>query len=485
MVSTGLEHAAVNGLVTGSFIALGAIGLSLVYNIAGVPNFAHGELLMLGAYAALFVNLPQNVPLFGSFTAGPQELTPVGQAILFGLTIAGVLAIIYQLGGQAALAGSWWPVDISAGIAVAVHGLAAAGLGAAVVVGAPSILASIAFAAVVVAAISPLFDKYIFRQFRETGAQLATLLIAALGLAFALRFGIQAVFGGENQGPYTVPSTIGVAGSQIPLSPNVYFDYYFSGGGAVLEVTNTGPDPNTMIALWSYSWPVLGVVFGSTVVLSYLSYRWRGRGLTETDTVQTISPRLVGGAVGVVSFAALLIGFGVSSSGTVPTTTIYESRIRTSVQRAGLIVLAVVLMTGLHVLLQETKFGKAMRAASDNLDLAKVTGINTGRVMKGTWVIAGAYAAVGGVMIGVLFFQIVPSMGFFRLLPIFAAAILGGLASVYGAIIGSFAVGLAMEVGFFTLNEFISVGDPHRISLAFVLLFIVLLIRPEGITGGR
>ena len=65
--SAGLLNAILTGLVTGSIIALGAIGLSLVYDIAEVPNFAHGDLLTLGAYAALLVNKPQSVPLFDVF----------------------------------------------------------------------------------------------------------------------------------------------------------------------------------------------------------------------------------------------------------------------------------------------------------------------------------------------------------------------------------------------------------------------------------
>lgn len=162
----------------------------------------------------------------------------------------------------------------------------------------------------------------------------------------------------------------------------------------------------------------------------------------------------------------------------------YASRIRTSLIRLSVIGIAIALMLTLHLLLQETKLGTAMRASSDNLTLAMVTGINTRRVMMSTWIIAGLYAAIGGIMIGVLFHQIVPSMGFFRLLPIFAAVILGGLASVYGAIVGAFAVGLAMEVGFYGINLVGSVSGTHRVSLAFVLLLIVLLVRPEGIVGG-
>jgi neutral amino acid transport system permease protein len=148
--------------------------------------------------------------------------------------------------------------------------------------------------------------------------------------------------------------------------------------------------------------------------------------------------------------------------------------------RGSVVVIALVMMALLHVLLTQTKLGIAMRASSDNLDLAQVTGINTDRVMMATWIIAGGYAAVGGTMLGVLFSAITTNMGFFLLLPIFAGVILGGIGSVYGAMLGSFVVGLSMDLGIFLFD----VGTVYRIPFAFVVLFVVLLVKPEGIIGG-
>ena len=151
-----------------------------------------------------------------------------------------------------------------------------------------------------------------------------------------------------------------------------------------------------------------------------------------------------------------------------------------SLVRAGVVALAMMMMTSLHLLLQETKLGTAMRAASDNKDLARITGINTDRVMMSTWILAGAFAAVGGVMLGILFATVRINMGFFLLLPMFAGVILGGLGSVYGAILGSFLVGVAMDVGIYSFH----IGAVYRVPVAFVVLFVVLLVRPQGITGG-
>ncbi|MFC7079970.1 ABC transporter permease subunit [Halorussus caseinilyticus] len=109
------------GLVTGSIVALGAIGLALVYNIAEVPNFAHGELLMLGAYMALFVNKPDTVPVFEELVTASRTLDAVGMAVLFALATGSVLAAVYLLGGMRALKGSWWPGDPSPAVALGVH----------------------------------------------------------------------------------------------------------------------------------------------------------------------------------------------------------------------------------------------------------------------------------------------------------------------------------------------------------------------------
>jgi branched-subunit amino acid ABC-type transport system permease component len=484
MVSTGIENAVLNGLVTGSFIALGAIGLSLVYNIADVPNFAHGELLMIGAYMGFVVNSPGDVPLLGRLAGQGSSVTAGVMAVLFVLTAAAALGVVVVLGGTTALQGGWWPLDPPPAVAVAVHVLAAVGLGAFVAVAAPSIWAGIVFATLLLAFVGPLFDRYIFSKFREEGAALATILMATMGLAFVLRFTMQAYFGGTIRS-YDIQQTADIFGFTIDFSQAKFLDLFVTGDGLVIRLINTVPDPAVTQFLGAYSWPIVAGIVLVSAAVGYGLYRWRGAGVGENEAAQTIGPRIVGTVSAVVTFLALIAVLPSAATAPEAGSAAYASRIRTSIIRLAIVVLTLVLMTALHVLLRETKLGKAMRAASDNLDLAKVTGIDTGRVMMVTWIIAGGFAAIAGIIIGILFFKIVPSMGFFRLLPIFAAVILGGLASVYGAMVGAFAVGLAMEVGFFGINFVTPVSGVHRISLAFVLLLVVLLVKPEGIIGGR
>ena len=119
-----------------------------------------------------------------------------------------------------------------------------------------------------------------------------------------------------------------------------------------------------------------------------------------------------------------------------------------------------------------------MRATSENPALVRVTGIDPEAVARRTWVIGGALAAVAGVFVG-LTVQIRPLMGADLLLPLFAAAILGGIGSVYGALLGGLVVGLAEALAVPL------VGAEYRAAVAFVVLLDVLLIRPRGLFGER
>src|SRR5690606_30770254 len=100
---------------------------------------------------------------------------------------------------------------------------------------------------------------------------------------------------------------------------------------------------------------------------------------------------------------------------------------------------------GVHLFLRYTKIGKAMRAMADNMDLAMVTGIDTDRVIMWTWVIGTALSVAAGFLLG-LDTQVFPEMGWNLLLPIFAAVILGGIGSPYGAMAGGLIIGLTQEL---------------------------------------
>ncbi len=140
------------------------------------------------------------------------------------------------------------------------------------------------------------------------------------------------------------------------------------------------------------------------------------------------------------------------------------------------IMVAIICMFLVHYLLKKTTIGKAMRALSDNIDLAKASGIDVDRVIRYTWAIGMALAAVGGILYG-LITNINPNMGWFMLLPMFAAVILGGIGSPYGAMLGGIIIGLAQELSTAILPT------EYKLAVAFVIMIAVLFVRPRGILG--
>lgn len=140
----------------------------------------------------------------------------------------------------------------------------------------------------------------------------------------------------------------------------------------------------------------------------------------------------------------------------------------------GLSLAAIIL---LHFLLQNSKIGKAMRAVADNIDLARVSGINVERVVIWTWVIAGVLTAVGGASYG-LITAVRPNMGWFLILPIFASVILGGIGNPYGAITGAYVIGVAQELSVPIL------GSQYKLGVALAIMVMMLLVRPQGLFRG-
>ena len=136
---------------------------------------------------------------------------------------------------------------------------------------------------------------------------------------------------------------------------------------------------------------------------------------------------------------------------------------------------AVVVMLAVHVLLKYTKFGKAQRAVADSQELAKVTGINSERIIRLTWLIDGIVAGFAGFLLGVSSGTLTPTLGQGYLLVIFAAAILGGIGRPYGAMAGALVIGLAMEI------SALYIPASYKEVVAFGLLIITLLLRPNGI----
>jgi branched-chain amino acid transport system permease protein len=150
--------------------------------------------------------------------------------------------------------------------------------------------------------------------------------------------------------------------------------------------------------------------------------------------------------------------------------------IRITPDQIVLLLVTAALVLAVHLLITRTQIGRSMQAVSQNAALARVVGIDVAKVVRVTWLLGGSLACVAGVMIGILV-QIRPLMGFDMLLPMFAAAILGGIGSVPGAVLGGVIIGLA-ESGAVQL-----IGAEWRAAVSFIILMAVLLVRPIGIFG--
>ncbi|PSQ42710.1 branched-chain amino acid ABC transporter permease [Halobacteriales archaeon SW_5_68_122] len=144
-----------------------------------------------------------------------------------------------------------------------------------------------------------------------------------------------------------------------------------------------------------------------------------------------------------------------------------------------LLILGVALMLGVHLLLQTSKLGKAMRAMADNKDLAKVTGIPTDRVVQFTWILGGSLTGVAGYTWVLWRGTFGWFDGWLFLLLVFAAVILGGIGSIYGAMAGGLIIGLTHDL------STIFIPPALQKAAAFALMIVVLVVRPSGLFGGR
>jgi branched-subunit amino acid ABC-type transport system permease component len=159
--------------------------------------------------------------------------------------------------------------------------------------------------------------------------------------------------------------------------------------------------------------------------------------------------------------------------------------LRISPKHVLIFISALVLMGAVHYLLSYTRIGKAMRAMSDSPELARLTGIDTEKVIRATWIVGASLATSAGVFLA-LDTHIETLMGFKILLPVFAAAILGGIGRPYGAMAGGLIIGVVEE-----LSTYPWIGDEpllapgYKAGVSFAVMVIMLIWRPSGLFRGR
>ncbi|WWT75053.1 high-affinity branched-chain amino acid ABC transporter permease LivH [Lautropia mirabilis] len=145
--------------------------------------------------------------------------------------------------------------------------------------------------------------------------------------------------------------------------------------------------------------------------------------------------------------------------------------------RILIIVVTVVLMVGLSLYIRHSRMGRASRACSQDMQMARLLGIDTNRVISFTFVLGAVLAAVGGVLIAITIGKLNPFIGFIAGIKAFTAAVLGGIGSIPGAMLGGVLLGLAETFA----AAFISAQ--YKDIVAFGLLILILLFRPSGLLG--
>ncbi len=170
-----------------------------------------------------------------------------------------------------------------------------------------------------------------------------------------------------------------------------------------------------------------------------------------------------------------------------PETQVYETAItppwrlgelRIRPVHVAILTICLLLVSALHLFLTRSRTGKAMRAMADDPDLARVSGIATERVVVWTWLLGGGLAALAGMFLA-LDTRLHPLLGWNVLLPLFAAALVGGIGNVYGAIAGGLVLGVASELSTLVLPAV------YKPAVAFAAIVVVLVVRPRGLLGGR
>jgi branched-chain amino acid transport system permease protein len=214
---------------------------------------------------------------------------------------------------------------------------------------------------------------------------------------------------------------------------------------------------------------------GAGVAVSLVFYLWVFRALRGRPLVASLVA-----SIGVAFFARSILTFAVGQDQLtlhVPMARAWNfGGIRVLPLDLVVAAVSIVAMALLFALLRLTPVGRQMRAVADNPDLARASGIRANRVRLVLWAVVGAWCALGGFLFGAKS-VVSPELGWEQLIPAFAAMILGGIGSPAGAVAGAVLLGIVQEL------SVPLVGPSYKIAVAFIVLLLVLLVRPRGLFG--
>lgn len=192
----------------------------------------------------------------------------------------------------------------------------------------------------------------------------------------------------------------------------------------------------------------------------------------------------IGVAIIIISTVTMFYGGGSRTyfeSGQVsPVYTFFDGTLTITLVQIAIITSAIVLLTALYLFLQKTKTGKAIRAVSDDKEVAAIMGINVNRMISLLFIMATSLAGFAGILVA--FDQnLYPSMGLPLSIKVFAAIILGGVGKFHGAIVGALIIGFSENL----LVGLTPIKASYKELLAFIIIITILLIKPYGLFGGK
>ena len=221
----------------------------------------------------------------------------------------------------------------------------------------------------------------------------------------------------------------------------------------------------------------MGLAMLLTAVIGMIIERFAYRPLRLSDRLAPLLSAL-GVSIFLANFAQLLWG---SETHTfpqlLPTTMINLGGVMLSSLQLIIIALSVILMLCLYYVVQYSTWGIAMRAVSYNMQYARLMGIDVDRVIAITFAVGSALAAAAGILVGIYYDAVFPTMGYSAGLKAFTAAVLGGIGNIPGAMLGGIILGVAENLG----AAYLASG--FRDAIAFGILVLILLVRPTGLLG--
>lgn len=236
------------------------------------------------------------------------------------------------------------------------------------------------------------------------------------------------------------------------------------------------------IGPFSFGWPLLLALLFSAVatsVLALLLHSLVFEKLSKTAGHMTMVFASFGIALLLRHTIVLLWGSNpIYYSNELQFAMVLPGNVKVMPDQVFLLGLTIAVVFGLHLFMTRSRTGIAMRGVAENPDLARVSGVNVNRIIRMVWIIGASGAACAGVLYG-LTVQLRPELGFSLILPLFAAAILGGAGSLYGAVIGGLLVGLSENL------SVMIIPTTYKPAVPFMLILLILYFRPQGLFGER